>query len=375
MGLNKSLLVNFNFEPVKNVNLSQKNTMKNKRLLNTLFFLLSAFSPLLFSCGRSEIIYQENNITCYAATYGQGIYKSDNGGRSWYPMKMNQEDIYLYFKRLFLDYDNDLLYVATTGAGLFSIDLKNLTIQRIEQYKGKNVRSVAFVKNMDDGRPATIAGVFDEGISKVSAVEKVYLNTGLTYRDVNTIITCGNDLFAGTVKDIFSWDNTKKAWGSASEGIKNKNIMSMAATPKGDIIYAGSGGYLDEKGLFTSSPCLYISKDNGKTWGAWDDGIPGDTLIYSIAVNMKRPERIYAGTSDGIYFSDDGGDGWDKTDEGLPDDLRVFDIRVKNLDDGNALVYAAGSKGVFMAVDSDNPEWINKDYGLPKTNITGIVIK
>lgn len=290
-------------------------------------------------------------------------------------MKMNQEDIHLYFKRLFLDPDNDLLYVATTGAGLFSIDLKNLTIQRIEQYKGKNVRSVAFVKNMDEGRPATIAGVFDEGISKVGTDEKRYLNAGLTYRDVNTIITCGNHLFAGTVKDIFRWDSQKKVWKSASVGVKNKNIISLAATPKGDALYAGTGGYLDAKGFFQSSPCLYMSKDNGKTWKGWDDDIPGDTLVYSIAVNMKKPERLYAGTSDGVYMSDDGGDDWNKADDGLPDDFRVFDIKIKNLDDGNALIYAAGSKGVYMAIDTDDPDWINRDYGLPKTNITGIVVK
>ncbi|MBN1905818.1 MAG: hypothetical protein JW927_12050 [Deltaproteobacteria bacterium] len=347
--------------------------MKKTRLLNTLF-LLSAFFLLFSSCQDTEITTSDTNVACYAATYGEGIYKSDNGGKSWYPMKMNQEDIHLYFKRLFLDPDNDLLYVATTGAGLFSIDLKNESIHRIEQYKGKNVRSVAFVKNMDDG-PATLAGVFDEGVSMVGADEKRYLNTGLTYRDVNTIITSEKNIFAGTVKDIFRWDNQKKVWESASVGIKNKNIISMAVTPKGDMIFAGAGGYLDEKGFFDSTSCLYMSRDNGKTWEAWDDGMPGDTLVYSIAINMKRPERIYAGTSDGVYMSYNGGDDWDKTDDGLPNDFRVFDIKIKNLDDENDLVYVAGSKGIFMAFDTDDPDWVNRGYGLPKTNITGIEVR
>jgi len=349
--------------------------MQKIKFASTILCLFPALLLVLSACQDAEITTSDTNVTCYAATYGEGIYKSDNGGDSWYPMKMNQEDVYLYFKRLFLDSENDMLYVATTGAGLFSIDLKNEVIQKIEQYKGKNVRSVAFVKNMDDGKPATIAGVFDEGVSKVGADEKRYLNAGLTYRNVNAIITCSNGLFAGTVKDVFRWDNTKKMWESSSEGIKNKNIISLATTPKGEIIYAGAGGYLDEKGFFTSSPSLYMSKDNGKTWEAWDDGIPGDTLVYSIAINKKRQERIYAGTSDGIYMSDDGGDDWDKTDDGLPDDFRVFDIKIKNLDDGNDLVYSAGSKGLFMAFDTDDPDWINRGYGLPKTNITGIEIK
>jgi photosystem II stability/assembly factor-like uncharacterized protein len=349
--------------------------MQKTKLAITLFCLLPAFFLLFSSCQNADMQVSDNNVICYTATYGEGIYKSDNGGRSWYPMKMNQEDIYLYFKRLFLDSEKDTLYVATTGAGLFSIDLKNDAIQRIDQYKGENVRSVAFVKNMGDEKPVILAGVFNEGISKVEEGQKNYLNTGLTYRDVNTIITSGNNVFAGTVKDIFRWDNTKKMLEPASVGVKNKNIISMAATQKGDVLFAGSGGLLDAKGLLRSFPCLYMSMDNGKTWEAWDDGIPGDTLVYSIALNNKRPERVYAGTSDGVYMSDDGGDDWDKTDDGLPDDFMVFDIKIKNLDEGKDLVYAAGSKGVFMAVDSDDPDWVNRDYGLPKTNITGIVIK
>jgi hypothetical protein len=59
----------------------------------------------------------------------------------------------------------------------------------------------------------------------------------------------------------------------------------------------------------------------------------------------------------------------------LPDDFRVFDIRIKHIPDGNDVVYSAGSKGIFMAVDTDAPVWIDKNYGLPKTNITGIVLK
>jgi len=349
--------------------------MKNERLLNTLFFLLSAFFLILSSCGRSEIVYQENNITCYAAAYGQGIYKSDNGGRSWYPMKMNQEDIHLFFKRLFLDSEKETLYVATTGAGLFSIDLNMETLTRIEPYKGQNVRSVAIVKNIDNEKDATIAGALDKGITIVSPEEDIYINDGLIYRDVNTIISSGNDIYAGTVKDLFRRDAANRRWVSSSEGIKNRNIISMAATPDGDMLFAGAGGYLDKKGRFQSIPSIYMSKDKGKSWKGWDDGIPGDTLIYIIAVNPEKPNRIYAGTSRGVYISSDSGDDWGKTDDGLPDDFRVFDIKIKNLDDENAFVYAAGSKGLFMAYDIDDPEWVNRDYGLPKTNITGIVIK
>ena len=219
-----------------------------------------------------------------------------------------------------------------------------------------------------------LVGAFEEGISKIGAEKKSYMNNGLVYRDVNTVIASGSELFAGTVKDVFKWDDKNKTWVSSSAGIKNKNIVSMAATPKGDRLYAGAGGYYSRKGYFESVPCLYMSKDEGKTWEKWDDGLPDGTLVYKIAINTAKPERIYLGTSDGIYMSDDGGDDWSKTADGLPDDFRVFDVRIAHMNDGNDLVYAAGSKGIFMTVDSDDPEWIDRNYGLPKTNITGIVV-
>jgi len=341
-------------------------------------YLLSAILLFTFACQKTEVAKTDYNITCYAATYSEGIYKSDNGGKSWYPMKMDQEDIHLYFKRLFLNAEKDTLYIATTGAGLFTIDLKNESLKRIDQFRDQNIRTIAFTNNMESGKQEVLVGMFETGIlikkTSVNGVSTPMID-GLTYRDVNTIITADNSVFAGTIKDVFKWNESSKAWNSAAEGIKNKNIISLAVNPKGDVLYAGAGGYDGKKGRFEDIPCLYKSSDNGKTWEESDDGIPDNTLVYKIAVNNTKPERIYLGTSDGIYRSDDSGNDWSKTDEGLSDDFRVFDIKITHMVDGNDLIYAAGSKGIFMSVDTDDQTWTGKNYGLPRTNITGIVLK
>lgn len=339
------------------------------------FCLFAVLFLFILSCQNAENVTTDYDITCYTATYGEGIYKSDNGGKSWYPMKMDQDDIHLYFKRLFLNTQRDTLYIATTGAGLFTVDLNKGVFQGIDQYKGQNIRTVAFTGKMENEKLDVLVGMFEEGISRVDGEENNRLNEGLTYRDVNSIITSSNIILAGTIKDVFKWDNKNNTWISSSQGIKNKNIISMSATPKGDVLYAGAGGYDGVRGRFEDVPCIYISKDKGETWAASDDGIPDGTFVYTIAVNISKPNRIYIGTSDGIYMSDDSGNDWSKTDNGLPDEYRVFDVRIKHMTDGNDVVYAAGSKGIYMTVDGDDPVWISKNYGLPKTNITGIAIK
>jgi len=98
------------------------------------------------------------------------------------------------------------------------------------------------------------------------------------------------------------------------------------------------------------------------------------TLVYVIAINPKRPERIYLGTSAGVYRSTDSGQNWTKMEDGLPKDLRVFDIKIERMSDGKDVVYAAGSRGVFMTIDDDETFWVDKSYGLEPTAITSIIL-
>lgn len=344
--------------------------------------LISLLISCTLGCQKADLSIPDNNITCYAATYSKGIYKSDNGGESWYPLAIDQEDLHLYFKRLFINPDNNLLYVGTTGAGIFTIDLKEMSLNRVESLKGENIRTVDFYKSTDGQNSLQlITGTLEHGIysSQNNSNEWKSLNRGLTYWDVNTLLVCQQkEIFAGTIKDVFRWNSTSNSWYSVSEGIKNKNIISLACNSQDGTLYAGAGVYDEVKGLFEkyfgSFPCLYKSTDKGKSWVESDRGIAEDSLIYDIAVNHKNPERIYIGTSDGIYLSTNKGKKWSKLEEDLPDELRVFDIEIIPVAKDKDIVYAATSKGIFAALDKDDAPWTSMSYGLPQTNITSIVL-
>ena len=336
------------------------------------------FLPFNSGCGKSDLSVSDYDITCYTATYSEGVYRSDNGGTSWYPLDIDQEDLYLYFKKLFIHPEKNELYVATTGAGLFIIDLENETLNDVIQFSDESIRSIAFKSGLA-GRESDVeifAGMNSRGIFITQPGSGIWqaLNKGLAYRDVNTFLVLSKDLYAGTVNDLYKWDEASKNWKASSEGIKNKNIISMNADPKGDILYAGSGTYQDEKGFFENIPCLYKSADKGHTWEVSDRGLPDDTLVYVFAVNPQSPERIYIGTSDGIYRSVNSGKKWNRMKHGLPDESRVFDIKIARTPDGKDVVYAAGSKGIYMAMDEKSPQWEDKSYGLPQTSITSIIL-
>ena len=319
-----------------------------------------------------------NNITCYAATYSKGVYKSDNGGISWYPLAADQEDIYLYSKRLFISPDNKKIYVTTSGGGLFFFDMEKGTLNRVTEFKDENVRAVAF-RNAPNGQENSIeilVGKKETGIYKATEGTDNWeqFNNGLAYRDVNVLFKGAGSIYAGTIKGLFKLDDTSRTWTDISLGIKNRNITAFTADPQGTAIYAGAGVYQDAKGRFATIPSLYKSTDSGKTWEASDKGLPAGVLVFSIAVNPLKPERIYAGTSDGIYRSIDSGKKWSKTKDGLPKKFRVLDVRIAHSSDGKELVYAAGANGLFMAQDDENPEWVSRSYGLEKTYISSVLL-
>jgi photosystem II stability/assembly factor-like uncharacterized protein len=307
------------------------------------------------------------------------VYKSENGCVSWFPLLADQENILLYFKSIDINPEADMLYVATTGAGLFTVDLKGAALKQMEALRDKNIRAVAFY-NSKKG-PQILAGTMEHGIYSLEsgADEWLSMNNGLTYRDVNSFVLAkNNELFAGTKKDVFRWNDSAGTWSSASEGIINRNITSMAYSPDDGTLYAGAGVYIEEKGLlarfFGDFPCLYKSIDNGETWEESERGIEENSLVYNLAVNRNNPDRIYAATSTGIYLSVNRGKKWKRLKQGLPKDLRAFDIEIVRASDDTDIVYAATSKGVFAAPDMKGAKWEKRSYGLPATNITGIVI-
>lgn len=346
------------------------------------FIILSGVLLLLSVAGcreKTDLSKSGEDIVCYAASFNGGVYISDNGGISWYPLLEDQEDIYFYFKKMFASPDSKRLYIATTGGGLFFIDMEKGVLDKVDAFKDEDVRSIVF-RNTRNGEGAGLeiyVAKKETGIHKGTAETDTWepVNDGLTYRDVNVIYENSGSLLAGTINGLFRLDEKSKKWVDISEGIEKKNIISISATPDGGTIFLGTGAYQIKKGFFQDIPSLYRSTDNGETWEQAGKGLPDDVLIFSITVNPLKPERIYLGTSDGVYRSTDGGSKWSGMDEGLPEEFRALNIMIAHTTESEDLVYVVGANGLYMALDEDNPIWTSRSYGIEKTYISDILLK
>lgn len=107
----------------------------------------------------------------------------------------------------------------------------------------------------------------------------------------------GHRFYASTVEDgLLVSSDTGRTWRSDAEGLPS-GFLDTIAVAGGDpsVVYA-----LHEEGT------VYRSRDHGATWSR--RGAPPSPT--EIAADPDDPERVWAGTDQGLYRSSDGGASW-----------------------------------------------------------------
>lgn len=113
---------------------------------------------------------------------------------------------------------------------------------------------------------------------------------------------------------------------------------------------------------------LYRSIDGGVTWQPIHSGLLRNRRIFSLAVDPRSPQTLYAGTFNRVFKSTDGGFTWKRTPlagVGLIGALKVHPSQ-KNV------VYA-GASGLFRSQDG-GATWARVSQGLPNLSGPGSIV-
>ncbi len=126
---------------------------------------------------------------------------------------------------------------------------------------------------------------------------------------------------------VFRWDAANTRWAAV--------VLPVQGGPN-DIV-AGPSGFFLAVGSAGSYHGIYHSVDGGAAWTrVW----VGDAS--HVAVDAAHPERVAAGTSDGVILSRDGGRTWTMLDRSLP--YRVSNVVAFA---GDRLLAGSGGSGAF----------------------------
>lgn len=183
------------------------------------------------------------------------------------------------------------------------------------------------------------------------------------------IVLPNSDIFVTT--GSFNWPTINGGVRrSTDDGETWENVFDAF---NGRTITAGADGNLYASVWpFPADEGLYRSSDNGDTWDLLVT-VPTGNNIFSITVNTSTsPVTILAGTRNGVLRSTDNGATWAFSSAGIPEESWVRDIEVDLI---SGKVAAGTTNGLFISADNGSLWEEATGDGIENETVTKIVFE
>lgn len=266
----------------------------------------------------SEKILFHNGLF-YSCSINAGVFKSSDGGLSWFEINTNLNNDDSKKVRDIMRVD-DKLYIATVDGIYMSSDNGN----------NWNRRSTGLS--------------IGPGANNVFAFS-VYESDGV--------------LYTGTWNGIYFSADMGENWSVSN--VSGDGILAVAFIRHGNILYAGRDA--------NNNPPLYASTDSGLNWmnmNVWNN-FPISVLSF-----YSEGDTLFAGTGHGMWFTSNNGANWYARSDGLSPDPYLSSI----IKSGNTMLCALefGGSGIFKT-SNNGILWDDISDGLPPLGrISQIVI-
>jgi photosystem II stability/assembly factor-like uncharacterized protein len=151
-------------------------------------------------------------------------------------------------------------------------------------------------------------------------------------------------LVAGTGDGVYRSADAGRSWKriSPEDNLELRPVVSLAFDPANSgEIYAGT----------THLP--WRTRDGGVSWESIHSGMIDDSDVFSIQVDARHPEQVYASACSGLYHSEDGATHWNK----LPTPTGAFRTYFVALDPHNARTLFAGTTAGLLRSEDGGHAW------------------
>ncbi|RMH81541.1 MAG: hypothetical protein D6681_18050 [Calditrichaeota bacterium] len=306
-----------------------------------------------------------NPQVLYAGTRGGGIFKSMDGGASWFPVNNGipiRDRWDTVYSLVAHPTDSQILY-AGTGSGVFKSTDGGI------HWDSTGLTDSVYALAMDPADPSVLyAGAYD-GMYKTTDGGNTWEvhNNGLTDIWVQSMSIASGGVYAGTSSGLFRSTDGGNTWNPVGSIPNTLRVSCIVVAPtNSSIMYLGGYTY-----TYPSDGVLYKSTDGGVTWSRADSGI-SNTSVSAIAIDPATTTTLYAGVWDEIYKSTDGGASWSAINTGSTGDITALAIAPHD----SSVIYAglnAGGDAILKSTDS-GATWSASNHGIVATSISGLAV-
>lgn len=285
----------------------------------------------------------EEPARVWAATERAGVWRTDDGGRSW--AEKNEGLVYKHALSLARHPETGALFVGTEPACIFrSTDLGESWVE-LESLRRLRTRKdwtfpgppyVAHVRGigLSAADPDLIFGAVEEGwlVRSTDGGETwVNLIEGTEFDSHTvTILPDGSGTIVSASGDgLYRSADGGENFARCDAGIEHPYLVNVAVHPdRPDILYTAGASVPPPGWGRPGGPGggFYRSTDAGLSWQRLTGGLPDriGPAPRSVAVDPSQAKTVFIGLNDGeIWASRDGGDGFQRILSGLPPVLGI----------------------------------------------------
>jgi len=281
----------------------------------------------------SVIVDPTDTKNVYCASYGGGVFRSENGGATWAAINQGLPDRQVY-TLLMHPTDTGHIYVGTDQGVFHSLDRGSSWRSLTPILAERNIRAVA----VDPKEPKRLYVATDQGVFVGQEGHWKNPSEGIASKDVRTVVVSPEGkVYAGTFSGVFAMGKGAGAWVPVNGGLTDRQVRALAFDPSSpDTLYAG-----------TASGGVFKTTDAGNRWVAVNRGL-ANKMVLSVAVVPSRPSTLYAGTIGGVFKSLNGGAKWIAAGSELPLTVSTLALDPAGLD----LIYAGSGGRVYKSINA-----------------------
>ena len=262
----------------------------------------------------------------YLAAYESGVWRSDDGGRTWACLD-SYPSSYAHSVAVHPQ-DPDCLYVGSEPAALFRSGDGGVTWEECGSFRdhpgaqdwgfhggrGSHVRDLHFAER-DASR--MYAGIEVGGVIRSLDGGGTWQQLDGTHPDVHSLHICNSrpqTIYAATAGGPYRSDDAGETWSSLLDGLERRYTVPISASPNDpDTVLVAVATGPQRKGAQA-----YRSVDGGRSWQRLPLGADDD-MVITYAWDPANPGSVYAATDSGLlYSSSDEGETWESLDVDLP---------------------------------------------------------